>query len=236
MDLLGESEDTTEVHPPTLASTSGLPADVAVEAAPAHAPPLSTWIAASAVALLLAVVVFGQLRGSESTAAAELAVPAAPTPADASPALPAQAPAPPAHVPAPTAKSAVPAPPSPVPAPPKPTAAPAAPEAPVPVPAPVPAPAAPPVEAKAAPPAEPAVSTGVLRVLTSPPTAMVWIDGVQQGPSPRKVEAVEPGHHQVRVALGEDVGSFLVEVKAGGDTRWCYTFATRAATPGACPR
>jgi serine/threonine protein kinase len=240
MDLLGESDDrTAEVRPPTLAEVSALPADA--DAAPAHTTPLSTWIAASAVALLLLVVAVGQLRGAPpSEALAPAVVSTSPTPLAAPPPHPA------GPAPAPTTAASQPSPPASAPVAPKATAAaastpsptPPVPAVPVPAPPVVPTPKVEPAPVEPTPKVEaaPVVSTGVLRILTSPPTATVWIDGVQQGASPRKIEAVEPGHHQVRVALGDDVGSFLVDVKAGGDTRWCYTFETRAATPGACPR
>jgi hypothetical protein len=192
---------------------------------------------------LFGILAFG-LPVAPAPEAAEVAVPTLEAaPVDAGAAAPAASPsvetpveAPAKVAPAPVATAAAPA------------AAPAAPavpptveEAPAPAPsAPAAAPAAPaetPAPAEAAPDATPppaAPTTPTVRILSSPPTATVWVDGKMAGRTPLKL-TLPPGGHEVRVQSAEDTQSFPIRVQAEGDNRWCYVFATHTAHAGACP-
>jgi serine/threonine-protein kinase len=80
-------------------------------------------------------------------------------------------------------------------------------------------------------PAPPAVFT--VKILTSPPTAALKVDGVERGRTPAKL-SLAPGSYSVEVQSGDQVGTFSIDVGSGGENKWCYSFGAATSTPGSC--
>lgn len=75
-----------------------------------------------------------------------------------------------------------------------------------------------------------------VKILSTPPTAKVRIDGrVQAGSTPLKVE-LAPGAHSVEVISGDDAHAFPITVVGGGENKWCFAFGTGEVHAGSCPR
>jgi len=96
------------------------------------------------------------------------------------------------------------------------------------------APAAPPPANRhtVTPPAPPKEVT--VKILTSPPTAILKVDGMDQGRTPAKL-TLAPGTHAVEVQSGEDIGTFNIEAQPDAENKWCYSFASATSAPGTCP-
>lgn len=62
----------------------------------------------------------------------------------------------------------------------------------------------------------------VVKIITDPPAATVYIDGLAAGRTPLKTE-LEPGPHDIRVVAGKADSSFSVTVADSGESRFCYT-------------
>jgi len=86
----------------------------------------------------------------------------------------------------------------------------------------------PPPAPKPTPPPPPTV-----RITSVPLTASVYVDGAVAGRTPFKAP-LPPGKHDVRVVSGTDSQSFQIQVEAGAENRWCFTFADRKVTKGTC--
>jgi len=91
---------------------------------------------------------------------------------------------------------------------------------------------APAIPAAVTPPPPPKVVT--VKILTSPPTAVLKVDGLEHGRTPAKF-SLAPGAHSVEVQSGEDVGTFAIEVDPEAENKWCYSFTSATSAPGSCP-
>jgi hypothetical protein len=73
--------------------------------------------------------------------------------------------------------------------------------------------------------------TGALSIATSPPGAMVQVDGVGRGVSPVEVAGLAPGNHAVSVTAGAWTHTEQVAVAAGKTTTLLVPVVTRPANP-----
>lgn len=84
--------------------------------------------------------------------------------------------------------------------------------------------------------AAPTTSAGpatTVKLLSSPPTATLFVDGAEVGRTPSKLE-LTPGRHDVRVTSGGQSADFSVDVRDGGANKWCYAFADGRVHTGSC--
>ncbi|MEZ4323363.1 MAG: serine/threonine-protein kinase [Myxococcota bacterium] len=102
-------------------------------------------------------------------------------------------------------------------------------------PAPVePAPVAPAPVRSAPHPSAPALAE--VKILSVPPSATIMVDGEASGrATPAKLE-LPVGSHRVRLDSAGRIADFDITVRASGDARWCFVFATGTAVAGSCPR
>jgi hypothetical protein len=73
----------------------------------------------------------------------------------------------------------------------------------------------------------------VVKILSSPPTASVRVDGVSRGRTPLKLELVA-GRYVIALTSGEQTAEYVVEVTPEGGNKWCYDFAADVNRPGGC--
>jgi tRNA A-37 threonylcarbamoyl transferase component Bud32 len=72
------------------------------------------------------------------------------------------------------------------------------------------------------------------KLLTAPPTAVLWIDNREIGRTPQKLD-LAPGIHSVQVKSGEAEGEFAINVRDGAENKWCFVFAEARVVEGGCP-
>ena len=88
----------------------------------------------------------------------------------------------------------------------------------------------------AAPAPAPAPTPSVLpaKILSSPPTATVWVDGQQiSGRTPVKVD-LSPGRHAIRLESGGSLAEYVIDVTPDSPNKWCYDFGAQANKSGGC--
>ncbi len=83
-----------------------------------------------------------------------------------------------------------------------------------------------------APSAAPTLQT--VKLFSTPPTATVLLNGQLMGLTHLKLDIFE-GRHAVLMRSGDQEGSFIINVEAGADNRWCYSFAQQTPMVGPCP-
>jgi hypothetical protein len=112
------------------------------------------------------------------------------------------------------------------------------------IPAPVPAPAPAPAPAVLqplpnTPPVPSASSSLTVRLLSSPRTVLLDVDGIDRARTPAKLE-LSPGVHRIAMTLGEGESAqrrtFLISAEEGADNKWCYSFPDSVPHKGSCPR
>jgi serine/threonine-protein kinase len=74
----------------------------------------------------------------------------------------------------------------------------------------------------------------MVKLLSRPPTARIWIDGRDMGRTPHK-DNLTPGKHAVRMQSGEEEVGFAIDVKPETGNRWCFVFGEDAPIAGRCP-
>jgi hypothetical protein len=72
-----------------------------------------------------------------------------------------------------------------------------------------------------------------VKLLSSPPTATVTINGKVEGRTPLKLE-LEEGLYSVILESGAERAPFGVEVRPGADNKWCCVFESRDLREGSC--
>ena len=73
----------------------------------------------------------------------------------------------------------------------------------------------------------------VVKIITDPPAATVYIDGLMAGRTPLKTE-LEPGPHDIRVLSGKADSDFQVDVAESGESRFCYSVKGRRVLAEGC--
>lgn len=71
-----------------------------------------------------------------------------------------------------------------------------------------------------------------VKILTNPPAAQVWLDGVSMGRTPAKI-SISAGTYQLTVASGRAKETFLIE--ATSDIYRCYEAAGKRLYAVDCP-
>ena len=72
-----------------------------------------------------------------------------------------------------------------------------------------------------------------IKLLTSPPAALLTVDGKAAGRTPAKLKLTE-GAHEMVVKSGRESASFRLVVKDGGADRWCYDVDAAKVYEGGC--
>ncbi|PKG32027.1 PEGA domain-containing protein [Methanoregula sp.] len=78
-----------------------------------------------------------------------------------------------------------------------------------------------------------AATTGSLSITTTPPGALVFIDGQMKGISPATIPGLAPGQHKIRLVLdGYQDFETITEIAAGSTSEFVTGLSTRKQVPG----